>query len=134
MNDSAAVKPNQLAAGDVSRTLLVLAAWFFLALWLGVTGKLVTGGLPIGLFPGVTVSMETYDIPQGSTVVLYTDGVTEAESPVREHFGMARLCGVVAAKHGETARGIHEAIRGALTAFTGECQPSDDSTLVVLKT
>jgi phosphoserine phosphatase RsbU/P len=92
------------------------------------------GGLPIGLFPGVTVSMETYDISQGSTVVLYTDGVTEAESPVREHFGMARLCSVVAAKHGETARGIHEAIRAALMAFSGECRPSDDSTLVVLKT
>jgi hypothetical protein len=58
MNDSASVKSPPLVYGDIQRTLLVLAAWFFLALWLGVTGKLVTtGGLPIGLGAAVVLPL-----------------------------------------------------------------------------
>ena len=58
MNDSVGVNRPQLAGGDIPRTLLVLAAWFFLAVWLGVTGKLVTtGGLPIGLGAAVVLPL-----------------------------------------------------------------------------
>ena len=39
------------------------------------------GGLPIGLFSDLKLTSEIYDVPKGSAVVLYTDGVTEAESP-----------------------------------------------------
>ena len=57
MND-AAVKRHQIADGDIQRTLLVLAAWFFLAAWLGVAGKLVTaGGLPIGLGAAIVLPL-----------------------------------------------------------------------------
>ena len=63
MNDSAAVKQHQIAGGDVQRTLLVLAAWFFLALWLGVTGKLVTtGGLPIGLGAAIVLPLIVFAV------------------------------------------------------------------------
>ncbi|HXU02775.1 MAG TPA: hypothetical protein VN903_17540 [Polyangia bacterium] len=34
------------AADDITRTLLLLAGWFFLAIWLGVTGRLTTQGAP----------------------------------------------------------------------------------------
>jgi hypothetical protein len=58
VNDSVGVNRPQLAGGDVPRTLLVLAAWFFLAVWLGVTGKLVTtGGLPIGLGAAIVLPL-----------------------------------------------------------------------------
>jgi len=63
MNDSAAVKQHPLAAGDIQRTLLVLAAWFFLAIWVGVTGKLVTtGGLPIGLGAAIALPLIAFAV------------------------------------------------------------------------
>jgi sigma-B regulation protein RsbU (phosphoserine phosphatase) len=77
--------------------------------------------------------METYDVPRGGVVVLYTDGVTEAEAPSGEHFGMGRLSKAVAAGCGETARGIHDGVRAAMKEFSGGCRARDDSTLVVLK-
>jgi serine phosphatase RsbU (regulator of sigma subunit) len=91
------------------------------------------GGLPIGLFSGLKPMLEVHDIPQGSTVVLYTDGVTETESPTHEHFGMARLNALVKAHHRESAGTIHNTIRDSLKTFMGECRQTDDSTLVVLK-
>jgi len=62
MNDTAAVKHHP-APDDVQRTLLVLAAWFFLALWLGVTGRLATAdGLPIGLGAAIVLPLIAFAI------------------------------------------------------------------------
>ena len=91
------------------------------------------GGLPIGLFPDLKLSREVYEIPRGATVVLYTDGVTEAENSTHELFGSTRLQAAVETNRNQTAAEIHSAIRESLSAFTGECTPTDDSTLVVLK-
>ena len=91
------------------------------------------GGLPIGLFSDLKIMLELHDAPRGSTLVLYTDGVTEAESPSGEHYGISRLNSLVKSHHAESADRIHTAIRASLEAFMGERQQSDDSTLVVLK-
>ena len=91
------------------------------------------GGLPIGLFSDVKLPLETYDIPKGATLVLYTDGVTETESEKGEHFGLARLSANVMDHRAEPAAAIHDSIRSSLKRFMGESQQGDDSTLVVLK-
>jgi hypothetical protein len=63
MNDIAAVRRQQGAGSDVQRTLIVLAAWFFLAVWLGVTGKLVThGGLPLGILATILLPLLVYAV------------------------------------------------------------------------
>ena len=63
MTESAGVKQHQLAGGDIQRTLLVLAAWFFLAIWVGVTGKLVTtGSLPIGLGAAILLPLIVFTL------------------------------------------------------------------------
>lgn len=91
------------------------------------------GGLPIGLFPDPKLKQSVFDVPEGSGLILYTDGVTEAESPAGEHFGTARLAAILKAHHKETASSIHDAVRDSLKVFMGECEPTDDTTLVVLK-
>ena len=49
MNDASAIDIRR-TGNDTRRTLLFLAGWFFVALWLGVTGKLnQQGGPPIGI-------------------------------------------------------------------------------------
>jgi len=91
------------------------------------------GGPPVGLFANQKFTREIYDIPRGSTLVIYTDGVTEAEDPTDEQFGTDRLNAVVSTHRTETAQQVHNAIRTSLHEFIGERQPSDDSTLLVLK-
>ena len=61
MNDIAGVRQSQRADGDTQRTLIFLAAWFFLAIWLSVTGKLVTGGgLPLGILATILLPLLAY--------------------------------------------------------------------------
>jgi serine phosphatase RsbU (regulator of sigma subunit) len=91
------------------------------------------GGLPIGLFSDLKVSTETYAIQQGSSLVLYTDGITEAQNSTGEHFGLERMDSIALQHRSETARHIHDGIRNALRQFTGESNPTDDTTLVVMK-
>lgn len=91
------------------------------------------GGLPIGLFEEMRLSRELYEVRPGSTLVLYSDGITEAESASGEHFGLDRLRAVAEKNCKRSAREIHEAIREAWQEFIGEGNAGDDSTLVVLK-
>jgi sigma-B regulation protein RsbU (phosphoserine phosphatase) len=91
------------------------------------------GGLPIGLFGDLKVSTESYDVEPGMSLVLYTDGITEAHNPTGEQFGLERLDTTTLQHHTETARNIHDGIRNALHRFMGESNLTDDTTLVVMK-
>ena len=98
-------------------------------------GRLIEcgGGPPIGLFPGLQYSREIRDIEPGSVIVLYTDGVSEAEDANDDQFGTDRLMSVVTKERFSPARRIHASIRSALKEFAGDEPTHDDSTLVVLK-
>jgi sigma-B regulation protein RsbU (phosphoserine phosphatase) len=91
------------------------------------------GGPPVGLFPDLKFRREISNIDSGSVLVLYTDGVTEAEDRIGQQFGTDRLVEVVTAGCGTTATRIHADVRAALKAFVKEEPTHDDSTLVVLK-
>ena len=60
----------------------------------------LTGGIALGVVPGIEYRQESYTLAPGDTVILYTDGVTEATNiddqllgieGVREHFGPGHL-------------------------------------------
>ena len=54
-------------------------------------------GLPLGIFPtGKTTSRRRIELVPGDQIVFYTDGMTEAEGPGGEQFGLARLDSVLA--------------------------------------
>jgi sigma-B regulation protein RsbU (phosphoserine phosphatase) len=91
------------------------------------------GDPPVGLFPHLKFHREVAYIEQGSVVVMYTDGVSEAENSFDEQFGVDRLTEVVSATRYQTATHIHARIRGALKEFVGDEPTRDDSTLIVLK-
>ena len=69
----------------------------------------------------------------GDGLVLYTDGITEAQNAVKEFYGLERLCAVVAAHWGRSAEAVKEAIVEDVRAFVGDALMYDDVTLVVLK-
>jgi len=91
------------------------------------------GGPPVGLFPHLTYSREILEVEAGSTILIYTDGVSEAENVNRDQFGIDRLAAVVRNHRLDSAVGIHNGIRAGLFDFVGDHPSSDDSTMIVLK-
>jgi sigma-B regulation protein RsbU (phosphoserine phosphatase) len=69
----------------------------------------------------------------GDLIVLYTDGVTEAENGKDEMFGVLRLKEVVLASHRIPSSDIIQAILGSVKDFTGDEPQSDDITLMVIR-
>ncbi len=72
-------------------------------------------------------------IDTGDAIVLYTDGVTEAENQGGDRYGMDRLTDAVQ-KHGmKPARELHKIIMDDLFKFIGGAEQWDDITLLVMK-
>ena len=61
---------------------------------------------------------------EGDTLVLYTDGVTEARNSAHKMLGMKRWADIVAKK---------EDLYGAIQAFMGKAEPTDDITLMTIR-
>jgi sigma-B regulation protein RsbU (phosphoserine phosphatase) len=91
------------------------------------------GDPPVGLFPHVRFLREIASVEPGSVVVIYTDGVNEAENAAHEQFGVERLADLVVGSRMLSATQIHGRIRSALKDFVGDEPIHDDSTLMVLK-
>ena len=69
----------------------------------------------------------------GDKIVIYSDGVTEAQNLNSDFFGKKTLRDVVEAHAGDSCAVIHDAIQDAVAAFTEGAPQSDDITLVVLE-
>jgi sigma-B regulation protein RsbU (phosphoserine phosphatase) len=72
-------------------------------------------------------------IQPGDVLLLYTDGVSEAESPAGEQFGPRRLEECLKQLRDGSANEILKGIVDAVTAWAAERGVSDDLTLVVVK-
>ena len=106
---------------------------------LSITGSGTTilfdngGGPPVGLFAKIRYRREISNVEPGSVLVVYTDGVSEAENTNGDQLGLDRLASLVASVRLRSAAQIHEAIRADLETFVGDAPVHDDSTLIVLK-
>ena len=69
----------------------------------------------------------------GDKVVIYSDGVTEAQNTAAEFFGKKRLRDAVTGRAAESCAAIHDSIQEAVAAFTEGAPQSDDITVLVLE-
>jgi len=94
--------------------------------WAGESGP------PLGLYEGVTFCTEHVMTPPGSSVTLYSDGVTEAFNEDGAEFGDARLLnlGYRGSRQGE---GFIRYLREQLLQFTDKAPQSDDITLMTIQ-
>ncbi len=94
---------------------------------------LETTVMPVGLVPDTGFALHHIAVAAGAKVVIYSDGVTEAENGQGAFFGRRRLRDV-ALQHAESScADLHRAITQAVRDFTG-CHPqSDDVTLLVIE-
>jgi sigma-B regulation protein RsbU (phosphoserine phosphatase) len=90
-------------------------------------------GIPVGVLEEAVWSERAIQLQPGDTLVLYTDGVTEAQDVQGDFFGEPRLEAVLNAHLGEPAENILQAIRRDLAEFVGAAHQTDDITLMVIQ-
>jgi sigma-B regulation protein RsbU (phosphoserine phosphatase) len=95
--------------------------------------ELEATGMPVGLMEGAEFTLESLLLSPGDLVVIYSDGVTEAQNQNREFFGKKRLNEILRAHAKESCSAIHDAIQEGVAAFTEGAPQSDDITVVVLE-
>ena len=86
---------------------------------------------------GVTTETEftsmTLELEPGDRLVLYTDGVTEAEDPADREYGDARLGAWLQANRERPARMLIDGVIAEVLAHCGHARPRDDMTLMCLE-
>jgi sigma-B regulation protein RsbU (phosphoserine phosphatase) len=87
---------------------------------------------PIGLSPEEICELASEDLVAGDVLVFYTDGVTEAENPGGEEFGMGRLSAAVRRGSSLSAEDLMANIYNAAADFCGD-NFNDDVTILVVK-
>ena len=94
--------------------------------------ELAEGGLVLGPDPDARYDRGYAKVEPGTTIVIYTDGITEATGPGGESFGVDRLKEEIAAAHPLPARALADRIVQAVERFSGRSRPTDDQTVVVI--
>ena len=95
----------------------------------GIFSELDADGLLMGVKDDVSFEEQVTRVEAGDILVLYTDGVTEAENAQGELFGSGRLCEVIAGHSAEHPQEIIAAIFQELSAFT----LADDVAIFIFK-
>ncbi|MDB9514153.1 AAA family ATPase [Kamptonema animale CS-326] len=92
-------------------------------------------GFPIGLEEDISefLSYAEVQLHPGDVVVLYSDGITEAENLQKQHYEMERLLEVIRRNSHRSASEIREAAIEDVHRYIGEQKVFDDITLLVLK-
>jgi phosphoserine phosphatase RsbU/P len=99
----------------------------------GAIEALETTGPPAGLLAEATFDLEQRQLAPGDKIVIYSDGVTEAQNALGEFYGRKRLREALRAHASGSCAALHEATVNAVAEFTQGAPQSDDITLVVLE-
>ena len=93
----------------------------------------MTGGMAVGVMPGLPYAEDATTLAPGDTMFLYTDGITEAMNVDDEEFTEARLEAVLAGGHDLPVDSVLENVTGAVVNFAAGAEQSDDITCIVLR-
>lgn len=91
------------------------------------------GGLPLGVSEEPGFTNHSLNFAEGDLLMLYTDGVTEAQSADGSFFGEDRLFSVLKRYQGKTSYALIDIIDAKLMEFKGAAPASDDLTILVVQ-
>ncbi|MYC14699.1 MAG: SpoIIE family protein phosphatase [Gemmatimonadetes bacterium] len=91
-----------------------------------------TNGIALGILPDIEYEQNSVTLSPGDTLVLYTDGITEAMNAQNEEFEMERLLTVLSGASSQDVREMNQAIFQAVQAFAGDMPQFDDMTCMTL--
>jgi phosphoserine phosphatase RsbU/P len=89
--------------------------------------------MPVGILEEAEFTVEERRLAPGDRVVMYTDGVTEAQNLRGEFFGRKQLRELVVAHAADSCAALHDAVLRAVKVFTDTAMQADDITLVVVE-
>ncbi|MDA0240295.1 MAG: CHASE2 domain-containing protein [Proteobacteria bacterium] len=93
-----------------------------------------TGGPPLCVIDGFPYPMERARLEPGETLVLFTDGVTEAMTATNKMYGLKRLSELLTDQDADlSAQDIVEALYDDVKIFVDRADPSDDITIMAVQ-
>jgi len=91
------------------------------------------GSYPVGLMPGTRYTAARLKLRAGDTLVLFSDGVTEAMDPDLNLYGVPRLREVLADLHEASLSHVQKTVLESIETFTRGAAQADDITLLLLR-
>ena len=89
-------------------------------------------GIPLGIVHDTSWTAETVRLEPDDILVLYTDGITEAQNASGELFDVERLLDAARSSREHTALAVQDAILAAVDRFVGDAAQFDDLTVMTL--
>ena len=94
---------------------------------------LAASSLPLGMLPGISYTQGVATLQPGDTLILYSDGITEATNASGEEYGMSRLTSEVREAATLPAEAAARRILDAAHRFVDGEKPHDDQSILVLR-
>ena len=98
-----------------------------------VTELLTEGSFPVGLIPEASFTAKTACLLPGDTLVLFSDGVTEAMDPEEQLFGVSRLRETLTGQHDVPLEELQKKVLKSVETFTRGASQADDITVLLLR-
>jgi len=98
-----------------------------------VTSLVSEGSFPVGLVPEATFDAKSAQLLPGDTLVLFSDGVTEAMDPDEQLFGDSRLCDTLVGKENISLNDLQTEILNTVHTFTRGASQNDDITVLLVR-
>jgi sigma-B regulation protein RsbU (phosphoserine phosphatase) len=89
--------------------------------------------VPLGILPEANYGCSEVELNVGDTIVLYTDGITEAENPEGEEYGEKRLAALCAEHRKESLDELATTIALDQDAYVRGVPYVDDRTVVMVR-
>lgn len=99
----------------------------------GSVRALTATGMPIGVDEDAFWRLESVNIAPGDVLILYTDGIPDAQNNLSQFFTERRLVEVAQENLNNSAQEIQKSILTTLQAFVGDAPQYDDITLLVVR-
>lgn len=99
----------------------------------GVKGELELAGLPLGMFCDAEFPSQKVKLNDGDSLLLFTDGVTEAVNGDGNEFGSTRLCEAINGFDFAHPNELISRCAGELTNWRGAAERNDDLTMLALR-
>jgi phosphoserine phosphatase RsbU/P len=90
-------------------------------------------GAALGVIEGMEIEERTISLEVGDTLLLYTDGLTEAFSPEDETFGVENLELTVSSALNTSSRELLDLLETTVEKFMGSHPPADDLTMLAIQ-
>src|SRR5262249_12803978 len=98
-----------------------------------VTELFEGGSFPVGLIDGAEFTATHVQLEPNDTLVLFSDGVTEAENVQRELFGTERLAEVLAGRGNDSIEEIRQLVLERVNSWAHGTPQSDDITVLIVR-